>query len=167
SAAWGVEARVPFLDRAFLDVAMGMDPAVKLPRNAPRPRAIEKYPLRHAFNGLLPDEVLWRQKEQFSDGVGYAWIDSLKATAEREVTEGMLRGAAERFPVKTPETKEAFLYRQIFEAHFPSPTAVDCVPFERSVACSTAVALAWDAAFQVSADPSGRAVADIHHEGRA
>ena len=167
SAAWGVEARVPFLDRAFLDVAMGMDPAVKLPRNAPRPRAIEKYPLRHAFNGLLPDEVLWRQKEQFSDGVGYAWIDSLKATADREVTEGMLRGAAERFPVKTPETKEAFLYRQIFEAHFPSPTAVDCVPFERSVACSTAVALAWDAAFQVSADPSGRAVADIHHEGRA
>lgn len=167
SAAWGVEARVPFLDREFLDVAMAMDPAVKLPRNAPRPRPIEKYPLRRAFEGYLPDEVLWRQKEQFSDGVGYAWIDALKATAERQVTDGMLHGAAERFPVKTPETKEAYLYRQLFEAHFPSATAVACVPFERSVACSTATALAWDAAFQNAADPSGRAVADVHREGRA
>ncbi len=167
SAAWGVEARVPFLDRDFLDVAMAMDPSVKLPRNAPRPRPIEKYPLRKAFEGLLPDEVLWRQKEQFSDGVGYAWIDSLKAMAEREVTDGMLRGAAERFPVKTPETKEAYLYRQLFEGHFPSPTAVNCVPFERSVACSTATALAWDAAFQSAADPSGRAVVDVHRQGRA
>ena len=163
----GVEARVPFLDRAFLDVAMALDPSVKLPRNAPRPRPIEKFPLRRAFDGYLPEEILWRQKEQFSDGVGYAWIDALKATAEREVTDGMLRGAAERFPVKTPETKEAYLYRQLFESHFPSATAVACVPFERSVACSTATALAWDAAFQGAADPSGRAVADVHAEGRA
>ncbi|GLH68931.1 asparagine synthase B [Geothrix rubra] len=167
SAAWGVEARVPFLDRDFLDVAMSMDPSIKLPRMAPRPRPIEKYPLRQAFDGYLPDEVLWRQKEQFSDGVGYAWIDALKATAGHQVTDGMLRGAAERFPVKTPETKEAYLYRQVFESHFPSPTAAACVPFERSVACSTATALAWDAAFQAAADPSGRAVADVHREGRA
>lgn len=166
SAAWGVEARVPFLDRSFLDVAMALDPTVKLPRNAPRPRPIEKFPLRQAFDGYLPEEILWRQKEQFSDGVGYAWIDALKATAERQVTDSMLRGAAERFPVKTPETKEAYLYRQLFESHFPSATAVACVPWERSVACSTATALAWDAAFQKAADPSGRAVADVHAEGR-
>lgn len=167
SAAWGVEARVPFLDRAFLDVAMNLDPALKLPRNAGRPRPIEKYPLRKAFEGCLPEDILWRQKEQFSDGVGYAWIDALKATAEREITEGMLGGAAERFPVKTPETKEAYLYRQLFEHHFPSPTAVNCVPFERSVACSTATALAWDAAFQGHADPSGRAVMDVHGDGHS
>jgi asparagine synthase (glutamine-hydrolysing) len=167
SAAWGVEARVPFLDREFLDVAMSLDPALKLPRNADRPRPIEKFPLRKAFAGYLPDEILWRQKEQFSDGVGYAWIDALKATAEREVTDGMMRGAAERFPAKTPETKEGYLYRQLFEHHFPSPTAVACVPFERSVACSTATALAWDAAFQSGADPSGRAVLDVHGEGPA
>ena len=105
SAAWGVEARVPFLDREFLDVAMAMDPDAKLPRNAAHPRPIEKYPLRNAFRGAIPDAVLWRQKEQFSDGVGYAWIDGIKAHAEREVSDSMLRGAAERFPVKTPETK--------------------------------------------------------------
>lgn len=162
SAAWGVEARVPFLDREFLDVAMRLDPAVKLPRNAPRPRPIEKYPLRKAFDGLIPDEVLWRQKEQFSDGVGYGWIDSLKATAEGEISDAMMRGAAERFPVKTPETKEAYYYRQIFEHHFPSATAVNCVPFERSVACSTETALRWDASFANQADPSGRAVIDVH-----
>jgi asparagine synthase (glutamine-hydrolysing) len=162
SAAWGVEARVPFLDREFLDVAMQLDPTVKLPRNAPRPRPIEKYPLRQAFAGFIPDEVLWRQKEQFSDGVGYGWIDALKAHAEREISDSMLRGAAERFPVKTPETKEAYLYRQLFEHHFPSATAVHCVPFERSVACSTETALRWDASFATQADPSGRAVIDIH-----
>lgn len=165
SAAWGVEARVPFLDREFLDVAMMMDPDAKLPRNAEHPRPIEKWPLRKAFNGYVPDEVLWRQKEQFSDGVGYAWIDSLKAQAEREVTDGMLRGAAERFPVKTPETKEAYLYRQLFETHFPSATAINCVPFERSVACSTPTALKWDAAFEKMVDPSGRAVMDVHAQG--
>jgi asparagine synthase (glutamine-hydrolysing) len=165
SAAWGVEARVPFLDRDFLDVAMALDPEIKLPRNAPRERPMEKYPLRKAFEGLIPDEVLWRQKEQFSDGVGYAWIDALKATAEREISDAMLAGAGERFPVKTPETKEAYLYRQLFEHHFPSATAVNCVPFERSVACSTETALRWDASFAKGADPSGRAVADIHHKG--
>lgn len=166
-AAWGIEVRVPFLDREFLDVAMQLDPAVKLPRTAPRPRPIEKYPLRHAFDGWLPDQVLWRQKEQFSDGVGYGWIDGLKAFAEREISDRMMAGAAERFPSKTPETKEAYLYRRLFESHFPSGTAAQCVPFERSVACSTATALAWDAAFQKLADPSGRAVMDIHDEGYA
>jgi len=165
SAAWGVEARVPFLDREFLDVAMRMDPSVKLPRNADRPRPIEKWPLRHAFDGFIPDEVLWRQKEQFSDGVGYAWINALKATAEREISDGMMAGAAERFPVKTPETKEAYFYRQLFEHHFPSATAVNCVPFERSVACSTETALRWDASFAKMTDPSGRAVMDVHDQG--
>jgi len=164
SAAWGVEARVPFLDREFLDVAMRMDPSVKLPRNAARPHPIEKYPLRQAFDGALPDEVLWRQKEQFSDGVGYAWINALKATAEHDISDSMMKGAAERFPVKTPETKEAYLYRQLFEHHFPSATAVNCVPFERSVACSTETALRWDASFAKMTDPSGRAVLDIHDQ---
>jgi asparagine synthase (glutamine-hydrolysing) len=164
-AAWGVEARVPFLDREFLDVAMMIDPALKIPRQAPRPAPIEKYLLRRAFEGYVPERVLWRQKEQFSDGVGYAWIDALKAMADREVSDGMMRGAAERFPVKTPETKEAFFYRQLFEQHFPSASAVNCVPHERSVACSTPTALAWDEAFQKTADPSGRAVADVHNGG--
>jgi asparagine synthase (glutamine-hydrolysing) len=162
--AWGVEARVPFLDREFLDVAMMMDPSAKVPRNAPYERPIEKYPLRRAFDGFLPPEVLWRQKEQFSDGVGYSWINSLKETAEREVTDSMMRGASERFPVKTPETKEAYMYRQIFERHFPSATAINCVPHEKSVACSTPTALEWDASFKAMADPSGRAVAGIHND---
>jgi len=160
-AAWGVEARVPFLDREFLDVAMALNPDVKLPRNAVHAQPIEKWPLRKAFEGYIPEDVLWRQKEQFSDGVGYSWINSLKATAEREITDGMMRGAGERFPVKTPETKEAYLYRQIFESHFPFATAINCVPWERSVACSTEIALKWDAAFQKMVDPSGRAV-DVH-----
>jgi len=162
AAAWSIEARVPFLDREFLDVAMNIDPALKIPRNAPRP--IEKYLLRDAFRGLIPEEVLWRQKEQFSDGVGYNWINSLKAHAEAEVSDGMMRGASERFPVKTPLTKEAYLYRQLFESHFPMATAVNCVPYEASVACSTAAALAWDPSFQGRADPSGRAVAGVHDQ---
>lgn len=165
SAAWSVEARVPFLDREFLDVAMNLDPAVKLPRNAAHPRPIEKFPLRDAFRDYIPEAILWRQKEQFSDGVGYAWINGLRAFAEHEVSDGMLRGAAERFPVKTPETKEAYLYRQLFETHFPQATAINCVPWERSVACSTETALKWDAAFQNLVDPSGRAVKDVHAEG--
>ena len=163
-AAWGVEARVPFLDREFLDVAMMLDPEIKVPRNAPHARPIEKWPLRKAFEGCIPDEILWRQKEQFSDGVGYGWINSLKETAEREISDGMLRRAAERFPVKTPETKEAYFYRQIFESHFPSASAINCVPWERSIACSTETALKWDAAFQQMVDPSGRAVMDVHAE---
>ena len=164
SAAWGVEARVPFLDREFLDEAMMLDPEVKLPRNAEHTRPIEKWPLRKAFEGYIPPEVLWRQKEQFSDGVGYNWINQLKATAEKEITDSMMTGAAERFPVKTPETKEAYYYRQIFERHFSSATAINCVPWERSVACSTEIALKWDAAFQKMVDPSGRAVMDVHDE---
>lgn len=164
SAAWGVEARVPFLDREFLDVAMMLSPEVKLPRNAKYSRPIEKWPLRCAFDGYIPQDVLWRQKEQFSDGVGYSWINSLKATAENEISESMMRGAAERFPVKTPETKEAYFYRQIFEQHFPSATAVNCVPWERSVACSTEIALKWDAELQKMIDPSGRAVLGVHSD---
>ena len=166
SAAWGVEARVPFLDREFLDVAMMMDPAMKLPRSAPLAKPMEKYVLRKAFDGSIPDEVLWRQKEQFSDGVGYSWINGLKAFAEQEITDAMMRGAAERFPAKTPETKEAYLYRSLFENHFPTATAINCVPHEKSVACSTATALLWDEAFQRAQDPSGRAVADVHEAGQ-
>lgn len=165
AAAWSVEARVPFLDREFLDVAMSVDPSAKMPRNTPS--GMEKHLLREAFDGWIPREVLWRQKEQFSDGVGYRWIDSLKAHAEAEVTDGMMRGASERFPVKTPLTKEAYLYRQLFEGHFGTATAVNCVPFEASVACSTAAALAWDPSFAGRADPSGRAVAGVHREALA
>jgi asparagine synthase (glutamine-hydrolysing) len=165
SAAWGIEARVPFLDRDFLDVAMNLDPRVKLPYAAPYPRPIEKWPLRKAFVGYIPDAVLWRQKEQFSDGVGYAWIAALKATAEQQVSDTQMAGAAERFPAKTPESKEAYLYRRIFEQHFGLATCIACVPFERSIACSTAVALEWDAAFKGSVDPSGRAVVDVHVAG--
>ena len=144
---------------------MGMDPALKLPWNPAHQVPIEKYLLRDAFRGYIPDEILWRQKEQFSDGVGYAWIDALKAEAAKEITEEQLRLAPERFPVKTPETREAYLYRQLFESHFPSPAAIQCVPHERSVACSTPIALEWDAAFQNLVDPSGRAVMDVHQRG--
>jgi asparagine synthase (glutamine-hydrolysing) len=164
SAAWGVEARVPFLDREVLDIAMNLNPDCKLPYKSPTSRPMEKFILRNAFTGYIPDEVLWRQKEQFSDGVGYGWIQSLKDHAGHEITDGMMRGAAERFPVKTPETKEGYLYRQLFEHHFPSATAVNCVPFERSVACSTAIALEWDETFKKMADPSGRSVAGVHRE---
>jgi asparagine synthase (glutamine-hydrolysing) len=165
AAAWSVEARVPFLDREFLDVAMMMNPELKLPWNPKHARPIEKYVLRDAFRGYIPDDILWRQKEQFSDGVGYGWINALKAAAQDEVSEEMMASAAERFPVKTPETREAYLYRQLFESHFPSAAAVACVPHERSVACSTPIALEWDAAFQNMVDPSGRAVMDVHKLG--
>ncbi len=164
-AAWGVEVRVPFLDPDFLDVAMQLDPAIKLPYKAPRPRPIEKYPLRQAFQGAIPDAVLWRQKEQFSDGVGYGWIGGLRAHAEQAVSDAQLAAAAERFPVKTPETKEAYLYRELFERQFPGPGPASCVAWEKSVACSTAIALEWDAAWKNQADPSGRAVRDVHDEG--
>lgn len=161
-AAWGIEVRVPFLDRDFLDIAMSLAPRIKLPYAAAHPHPIEKWPLRKAFAGYLPDDVLWRQKEQFSDGVGYAWIAALKSAAEQQVSDRQMAGAAERFPVKTPESKEAYLYRRLFEQHFPAATCVACVPFERSVACSTAIALEWDAAFMNRVDPSGLAVADVH-----
>ncbi len=161
-AAWGVEARVPFLDRRFIDVAMRLDPEVKL-SGSQRGR-IEKQFLREAFAGYLPDSVLWRQKEQFSDGVGYAWIDSLKAHAETQVSDRQLANAGYRFPHNTPQTKEAYLYREIFERHFPQPWAAQCVPGGPSVACSTAAALEWDPSLKAVVDPSGRAVRSVHRQ---
>jgi asparagine synthase (glutamine-hydrolysing) len=159
-AAWGVEARVPFLDKDFLDVVMRLNPTDKMCNDG----KMEKHILRKAFEGYLPEEILWRQKEQFSDGVGYSWIDSLKDFAEKEVTDKQLADARYRFPLKTPNTKESYLYRQIFESHFPSQTAIDTVPFDPSIACSTSKALEWDKAFRESADPSGRAVKNVHKD---
>jgi len=159
-AAWGVEARVPFLDLEFLDVAMGIDPAEKM---VP-PGGIEKQLLRDAFADLLPPSVRNRQKEQFSDGVGYGWIDALKDHAEERVSSADLDQAAYRFPTNPPETKEAYLYRMIFEEHFPLPAAAACVPGGPSVACSTPEALAWSPELAQVTDPSGRAVRGIHQD---
>lgn len=160
-AAWGVEARVPFLDREFLEVAMDLDPVHKMCGKG----KMEKTILRQAFQGYIPDEILWRQKEQFSDGVGYSWIDSLRAHAEREVTDKQMASARHRFPVKTPPTKEGYWFRSIFEHHFGNPSAVELIPDGPSVACSTPTAIRWDAAFAKMADPSGRAVRDVHQAG--
>ena len=160
-AAFGVEARVPFLDKQFLDVAMRLHPKHKMCGGG----RIEKHLLRQAFEGWLPESVLWRQKEQFSDGVGYGWIDTLKAEAERKVSDRQLAEAAERFPVGTPGTKEAYVYRELFEELFPLPSAAACVPTGPSIACSTPTALEWDAAFRASADPSGRSVLGVHGAG--
>lgn len=157
-AAWGVEGRVPFLDKEFMDVAMRLNPQAKM---APG-KTIEKKILREAFEDLLPREVVWRQKEQFSDGVGYNWIDSLKAIATAQVTDQQMASAARRFPVNPPRNKEEYYYRSIFEEHFPSGSAALTVPSVPSVACSTAEALAWDASFQNMNDPSGRAVKGVH-----
>jgi asparagine synthase (glutamine-hydrolysing) len=159
-AAWGIEARVPFLDTRFLDVAMRIPARHKMVR----PGGIEKNILREAFRGALPDDILWRQKEQFSDGVGYSWIDSLKAEAEARVTDRDMAEAAERFPIGTPLTKESFVYRAIFEDLFPLPSAAACVPYGPSVACSSAAALEWDPSFKANADPSGRAVKGVHKD---
>ncbi|NBB92541.1 MAG: asparagine synthase B [Gammaproteobacteria bacterium] len=159
-AAWGVEARVPFLDLEFMDTAMSIDPAAKMAG----PERPEKSILREAGAGLLPDEILWRQKEQFSDGVGYGWIDALKAFAEHQVSDRELAEAPRRFPINAPATKEACLYRRLFERHFPSPAAAATVPGGPSVACSTPEALAWDVNFADAADPSGRAVKGVHRE---
>ncbi|MCD8394920.1 MAG: asparagine synthase B [Bacteroidales bacterium] len=159
-SAWGVEGRVPFLDKEFLDVAMRINPADKMARDG----KMEKWVLRKAFEDLLPQEICWRQKEQFSDGVGYSWIDSLKEITASQVTDEMMRNAHRRFPVNTPMNKEEYYYRTIFEEHFPSATAAACVPSVPSVACSTAEALAWDASFQKLNDPSGRAVAGVHEK---
>lgn len=162
-AAWGVEARVPFLDRHVVDAAMSLDPEVKL-SGAARGR-VEKQFLREAFAGgqtLLPEHVLWRQKEQFSDGVGYGWIDALKAHAEGAVSDAELAGAAERFPYNPPATKEAYLYRAMFARHFPQAWAAETVPGGPSVACSTAAALEWDPRLKAVVDPSGRSVRAVH-----
>jgi len=159
-AAWGIEARVPFLDTRFLDVAMRIPARHKMVASG----GIEKNILREAFRGALPDEILWRQKEQFSDGVGYSWIDSLKAHAETRVSDRELAGAGERFPIGTPPTKEAYVYRAIFDELFPLPSAAACVPSGPSVACSSSAALDWDPSFKANADPSGRAVKGVHKE---
>jgi asparagine synthase (glutamine-hydrolysing) len=173
-AAWGVEARVPFLDLEFLDLAMSIDPALRMPAHAPEvgvdpetgtPFRVEKAILRRAFEGTLPHDILWRQKEQFSDGVGYGWIDGLRAHAAGRVLPVALATAHERFPVNTPTTAEAYLYREIFERVFPGDAAARTVPGGPSIACSTPAALAWDAAFAASADPSGRAVLGVHRGG--
>jgi asparagine synthase (glutamine-hydrolysing) len=159
-AAWGVEGRVPFLDKEFLDVAMRMNPEAKM---APG-EVIEKKILREAFAHLLPEEIAWRQKEQFSDGVGYGWIDSLKKITSEQVSDEQMENARQRFPIHTPQNKEEYYYRSIFEEHFPSDSAARSVPSVPSVACSTAEALAWDKAFSNLNDPSGRAVKGVHRD---
>jgi len=159
-AAWGIEGRVPFLDKEFMDVAMRINPQDKM-INGER---MEKWVLRKAFEDMLPESVAWRQKEQFSDGVGYSWIDTLKAMVAQEITDEQLANAKYKFPIQTPTSKEEYYYRSIFNEHFPSDTAALSVPQEASVACSTKVALEWDEAFKNLNDPSGRAVANVHEE---
>jgi asparagine synthase (glutamine-hydrolysing) len=159
-AAWGVEGRVPFLDKEFMDIAMRINPEDKLPRNG----RIEKWVLRKAFEDMLPESIVWRQKEQFSDGVGYNWIDTLKELVQNSVTDEQLANAAFKFPDQTPSSKEEYYYRSIFQSHFPSRSAALCVPSVPSVACSSPVALEWDEAFKNMNDPSGRAVKDVHNK---
>ncbi|MBQ9476523.1 MAG: asparagine synthase B [Bacteroidales bacterium] len=157
-AAWGVEGRVPFLDKEFLDVAMRLNPAAKMCPGT----TIEKKIVREACADLIPSEIAWRQKEQFSDGVGYSWIDTLKRVTAEAVSDEQMAHAANRFPIHTPQNKEEYYYRSIFSELFPSDSAALSVPSEASVACSTAIALEWDAAFKNLNDPSGRAVAGVH-----
>lgn len=157
--AWGVEPRVPFLDVEFLDVAMRMDAQYKMAGKG----RIEKAVLREAFEGYLPDSILWRQKEQFSDGVGYGWIDGLKAHAEAQVSDRELAAADKRFPINPPQTKEAYYYRSLFERFYPGQACAETVPGGKSIACSSPAAIAWDASFAAAADPSGRAVAGVHN----
>ena len=159
-ASWGVEGRVPFLDKEFLDVAMRLNPKDKMAGNG----KIEKWVLRKAFEDYLPGEIAWRQKEQFSDGVGYGWIDTLKAIAAKEISDDQLKNARYRFPVNPPQNKEEYMYRSIFSEHFPSETAASCVPSVPSVACSTPEALAWDASFRNQNEPSGRSIKNVHKD---
>ena len=159
-SAWGVEGRVPFLDKEFLDVAMRTSPEAKMCPGT----TMEKKIVREAFADMLPTEVAWRQKEQFSDGVGYSWIDTLKAVTTAAVSDDQMAHAAERFPINPPKNKEEYYYRCIFAEHFPSDSAAKSVPSEASVACSTAIALEWDAAFKGMNDPSGRAVKGVHEQ---
>ena len=159
-SAWGVEGRVPFLDKEFLDVAMRTKPEAKMCPGS----TIEKRILREAFADMLPEEIAWRQKEQFSDGVGYSWIDTLKRITSEAVSDEQMAHAAERFPINPPLNKEEYYYRSIFAEHFPSDSAARSVNQEASVACSTAIALEWDAAFRNMNDPSGRAVKGVHEQ---
>jgi asparagine synthase (glutamine-hydrolysing) len=161
-ASWGVEGRVPFLDKEFMDVAMRLNPKDKMAGSNGK---MEKWVVRKAFEDILPESVAWRQKEQFSDGVGYGWIDTLKQIAEDHVSDEMMENASYRFSVNTPMSKEEYHYRTIFEEHFPSEQAAACVPSVKSIACSTAEALAWDESFTNNADPSGRAVMNVHDQG--
>lgn len=157
-AAWGIEGRVPFLDKEFMDVAMRLNPKDKMITED----RMEKWVVRKAFEDMLPESVAWRQKEQFSDGVGYSWIDSLKSIVEKEITDDQMANAHFRFPIQTPQNKEEYYYRTIFEGHYPSDAAALSVPQEPSVACSTKIALEWDEAFKNMNDPSGRAVTKVH-----
>ncbi len=157
-AAWGIEGRVPFLDKEFMDVAMRINPQDKM-INGER---MEKWVIRKAFESYLPESVAWRQKEQFSDGVGYSWIDTLKLMVNEKISDEQLANARYKFPIQTPTTKEEFYYRSIFEEHFPSDTAALCVPQEPSVACSTKIALEWDESFKNANEPSGRAISSVH-----
>ena len=159
-AAWGIEGRVPFLDKEFMDVAMRLNPKDKMITEG----RMEKWVLRKAFEDMLPESVAWRQKEQFSDGVGYSWIDTLKEMVNAEITDEQMENAHHRFPIQTPTSKEEFYYRTIFEEHFPSDTAALSVPSVPSVACSSPVALEWDESFKNMNDPSGRAVKNVHDE---
>ena len=160
TAAWGVETRVPFLDKEFLEYVMSFDPSEKMCHGS----RIEKYVLRKAFEGYLPEEILWRQKEQFSDGVGYSWIDHLKKHTEI-ITDEMILHVKDKFPIQTPSTKEGYYYREIFDSLFHSPSASLTVPVGPSIACSTPVAIRWSAAFQGKADPSGRSISVHVHAG--
>ncbi|MFV0471185.1 MAG: asparagine synthase B [Paludibacteraceae bacterium] len=160
-ASWGVEGRVPFLDKEFMDIAMRLNPKDKMAGSG----KIEKYILREAFQNYLPEEIVWRQKEQFSDGVGYHWIDTLKAIAQEQVSDEQMVNVAFRFPINPPMTKEEYVYRTIYSELFPSDSAASCVPSVPSVACSTPIALEWDEAFRKNADPSGRAVSSVHEQG--
>lgn len=159
-AAWGIEGRVPFLDKEFMDVAMRLNPKDKLINK----KRMEKWVLRKAFEEYLPKEIAWRQKEQFSDGVGYHWIDTLKEIVKKEITDAMLENAAYKFPLQTPKTKEEYYYRNIFKEHFPSAAAALCVPQEASIACSTKTALEWDESFKNQNEPSGRAIKNVHED---
>ncbi|HAX15056.1 MAG: asparagine synthase B [Leeuwenhoekiella sp.] len=159
-AAWGIEGRVPFLDKEFMDVAMSINPQDKM-INGER---MEKWVLRKAFESYLPESVAWRQKEQFSDGVGYSWIDTLKELVNEKISDEQLANAKFKFPIQTPTNKEEYYYRSIFAEHFPSDAAALSVPQEASVACSTKIALEWDEAFKNMNDPSGRAVANVHSD---
>jgi len=162
-AAWGVEARVPFLDTRFLDVAMHLNPADKMITEG----KIEKQILREAFSDMLPDEIAWRQKEQFSDGVGYGWIDAVKDHASEHVSDAEMSRAAGRFPFNTPASKEGYYFRSIFEQHFPLASAAQTVPGGPTVACSTPEAVLWDKSLQEMNDPSGRAVRSVHRDAYA